>query len=615
MIASRKTKILVLAMGLILLESCSNDSKEGESHAGDKDTTVTPQVQKFDSLPIENEVSFEEDQSIPDEVADKNWPIISINSNLDLRSPLDGPLHLSGSFAELRGNHFHAGLDIRTGGQEGKNVYAIADGVISRIKVSSKGYGKVLYIRHKNGLTSVYGHLQKFAPSIQKYVEKAQYEKRSYQIELFPGSVLRVQKGQIIAISGNTGGSAGPHLHFETRSNRTENTVNPILNGIPVQDKISPAIFAIMLYEKDEAYRESTGNYPHKKYSTKAKSGITIKLPPKEYAFASQNRDHQLDRLNKLGINYSRLLVNDKEVYRSAIEKFAFDKSRYIQMHYDYYTMRKTGAVYTKLFLDKKNPLPFYKHKAKGWIDLKQGDTLKVRIEISDMALQKKAYSFTLIGDSTATAIPRKNHSNSFDLVARSWRNSSYNKDGLALDISSRAIYHDVKMQIVRQSNKYSKHSRLYKVHKDVIPVHTYFKLRLKVDDFAGVDASKLLIVNVDKYGNKVSEGGTFSSGWVATKTRSFGNYYVGHDTVAPKARVRINNRSIKVTVSDNLAGVDRYIASIDDQWILLEYHPNMKKMIGTIPDWVKPGEHLFELKVWDKRNNKTYKKFNITVQ
>lgn len=604
----------IMLLMCLFINACTNDNKSKSTENPEADSTAVPEVQKVDSIQENPEVSFEQSDTLPLQKVHPDWPKISINRNLNLHPPLDGPLHLSGSFAELRGNHFHAGLDIRTGGQEGKNVYAIEAGVVSRIKVSSRGYGKVLYIRHSNGLTSVYGHLKTFAPSIQKYVEKEQYAKRSYEIELFPGSALKVQKGQIIALSGNTGGSAGPHLHFETRSSRTENTVNPILNGIEIPDKISPAIFSIMLYEYDDQYRKDIGNFPHKKYSAKSQ-GQVIKLPPGKYACASQNRDHQLDRLNKLGINYSRLIVNRTEVFRSTIEKFAFNQSRFIQAHYDYYTMRKTGAVYTKLFLDKKNPLPFYKHRSKGWIELKQGDKTDVTIEICDMAMHKKSYTFTLLCDSSAGKIPRLSKPGKHEFVARSWRNARYNGDGISLEIPSRAMYYDVNMQVSSTQNKYNSHSKIYKVHEDKVPLHTYYKLRLKVDNMNGIDPSKLLIVNVNKHGHKVSEGGRYHAGWISTKTRSFGNYYVGHDTIAPKAKVKINNRSIYVTVSDNLAGVDRYIASIDDQWILLEYHPNMKKMIGTIPDWVKPGEHLFELKVWDKRENKTYKKFKINIQ
>ena len=134
------------------------------------------------------------------------------------RSPLDIPMSLSGNFGEIRPNHFHSGLDLRTNSREGLNIYAVADGYVSRIKVSPYGYGKAIYITHPNGYVSVYGHLSAYSGAIAEYIKKAQYEKESFEVELFPAKdEIKVTKGQVIAFSGNTGGSGGPHLHFEIR--------------------------------------------------------------------------------------------------------------------------------------------------------------------------------------------------------------------------------------------------------------------------------------------------------------------------------------------------------------------------------------------------------------
>ena len=168
------------------------------------------------------------------------------------RSPLDITLVLSGTFAELRTNHFHSGLDIKTQQKVGKNVYTAAEGYVSRIKIQHYGYGKALYVTHPNGYTTVYGHLQSFSPKIEAYIKAKQYEKESYEIEVFPSaSDLAVSKDEIIAYSGNTGGSGGPHLHFEIRDNE-ERPINPLLFGINVNDSKSPLISAVFAYPKDE---------------------------------------------------------------------------------------------------------------------------------------------------------------------------------------------------------------------------------------------------------------------------------------------------------------------------------------------------------------------------
>jgi len=608
--------LLLSLVFLLCINSCKQDSgtKEGTQEEGTEldssENIKTKESPKdVDQLDFPDAKGEEHKGESPEASAD--WPKIKSMGVYNFHPPLDGPLMQSGSFGELRGNHFHAGLDLRTGGTEGKNVYAIEDGIVSRIKVSSRGYGKVLYIRHGNGTTSVYGHLKQFNASIEAYVQKKQYEKRSYSIELFPGSALKVKRGEVIALSGNTGGSAGPHLHFEIRSSRSENTINPILYGIKIKDKLKPNLYNIMLYEKDEDYRRDHGIFPHKKYSAHSK---LIKVHPNNYVFAAQMIDHQLDRMNKLGVHYMRITANGKLLFNTSIEKFAFDKSRYIQTHYDYFTVHKKGSTFTNLFLEKKNPLPFYSHHNKGILEVKHSDTISIEIKLADCTPNIRTMKFTLIGDSTAAAFPRKKHTTP-NLIARSWKNSNYNSEDLRIDIPAVALYRDASLSIRQEPYAKSPYSDLFRVHKDLVPLQTYYSLRIKVKNIEGIDPSKLLIVNLARNGRRISEGGSYSGGWVKTKTRSFGNYYVGIDTIAPVAKVSISNRNIYVRVSDNLAGVDRYIASVDDQWILLEYHPNMGKMVGTIPDWVKSGEHLFELKVWDSRGNKTHKKFNIKVQ
>ena len=160
-------------------------------------------------------------------------------------NPLDIPLLLSGNFGELRSNHFHSGLDIKTQQREGLPVYAPADGYVKRIKVSHYGYGKALYLQHPNGYSSVYAHLQSYAGPIQQYVKEHQYNKESFEIELFPESdVLPVKKGQIIAYSGNSGSSGGPHLHFEIRDGASR-PMNPMLFGIEIPDEEAENITTI----------------------------------------------------------------------------------------------------------------------------------------------------------------------------------------------------------------------------------------------------------------------------------------------------------------------------------------------------------------------------------
>ena len=167
-------------------------------------------------------------------------------------SPLDITLVLSGSFAELRSNHFHSGLDIKTKGKVGFKTYASAEGYVSRIKISRYGYGKALYITHPNGYTTVYAHLQKFAPKIEAYVKKQQYKKETFELELFPkAEELKISSKEVIAYTGNTGGSGGPHLHFEI-IDQQERPINPMLFGFDIKDTTKPVVHELYGYPLSE---------------------------------------------------------------------------------------------------------------------------------------------------------------------------------------------------------------------------------------------------------------------------------------------------------------------------------------------------------------------------
>ena len=192
-------------------------------------------------------------------------------------SPMDIPLILSGTFAELRTNHFHSGIDLKTNQREGINVLASAEGYISRIKVSHWGFGKAIYITHPNGFTTVYGHLQKFSNRIENYIKKEQYKNESFEVEVFPSSKeLPVSKKELIAYSGRTGGFMAPHLHFEIRDTKTEETINPLYFGFNFSDTTKPKINTLVAYSLDETSHINAINSPVQLTLTKAANGDLI---------------------------------------------------------------------------------------------------------------------------------------------------------------------------------------------------------------------------------------------------------------------------------------------------------------------------------------------------
>ena len=247
--------------------------------------------------------------------------------------PLDIPLVLSGTFAELRSNHFHSGLDIKTQQRTGLKVNASARGFVSRIKVSHYGYGKALYITHPNGYTTVYAHLQKFSPNIEAYVKKHQYRKETYEIELFPKAEdLSILKGALVAYSGNSGGSGGPHLHFEIRD-KQERPINPMLFGFDIKDTSTPVIKSVYVYPLDKNSIINASNVKQKLRLTPLKNGDYTAESIEaigNIGFGIGTYDRQDLAANSNGVYNIQTIINGSRNFEIDFKRFSFDETKHI---------------------------------------------------------------------------------------------------------------------------------------------------------------------------------------------------------------------------------------------------------------------------------------------
>ncbi len=312
----------------------------------------------------------------------------------DYYPPVDFRMLLSGTFGELRGNHFHSGIDIKTEGVEGQKVYSIADGYISRIKVSAWGYGKALYITHPDGNTSVYAHLKRFSKLINNYVIENQYKKERFEIQLYPlKDKFVIKKGEMIAFSGNTGGSSGAHLHFEIRNTKTEQPINPLQFGFDITDDIHPIINKIKMYSIDGGTID--GNSIDKSFKLKRNGvgytlGESIPIVKGKIAFSISTYDKLNDSYNRNGVYDIKLLVDNTLIYHLQMNEFSFSESRFINAHIDYKEKQINQTKYHRCYKLPNNKLSIYKQiLEKGIVDFTDDTTHLVRFEVMDIYKNK----------------------------------------------------------------------------------------------------------------------------------------------------------------------------------------------------------------------------------
>lgn len=531
----------------------------------------------------------------------------------DFRPPLDiEPPALAGSFGELRANHFHSGIDFRTNQRIGYPVYATADGYVSRLRVQNSGFGLALYINHPNGFTSVYGHLSRFSPKIAQQVKAIQYKKQSYEIDEFPGAdFIPVRKGDIIAYSGNTGSSGGPHLHFELRDTKTEATINPQLLGIQIPDDIPPVIYSMYVYRLNgKPFNEFTpkqyfqvaggnGKYNLNKVTTIHLSG--------EVGFGVITTDKHNGASGLNGVYSIQLELDGSLIYTSALERFSFENSKAINSHIDYPAFLNLKKSIQKSFVDPGNPLQIYSNLVNnGRITFNDGKLHQMKYTITDSRGNKSTLQFNVLADAKAVintpALPA-------GIQFPYNKVNEYNSDEVKIILPKGTLYNDLNFTYKKlpkpQQNAFSDS---HQVQNNLTPLHTGFEIWIKADSSLSKYQNKALIVNA----NRSSQGGYFENGYVKATPRSFGSFFIAIDTIAPNiVPVNIANgknmselSKMSFRISDNLSGIKSFNGYIDGKWILMEFDTKTASLWHTFDERTAPGKHSFELLVEDMKGN-----------
>lgn len=531
--------------------------------------------------------------------------------------PIQIPLSFSGSFGELRSDHFHSGIDLRVQQKEGLPIYAADDGIVSRIKVSPVGYGNALYISHANGITTVYGHLRNYNDVITKYVTKQQYKRQSFAVDLFPSPFvdkISVKKGEIIGYAGNTGSSGGPHLHFEVRNTVTERPLNPLLFGVKVNDIHYPEIQSLKSYSENKS---EIVNYPqsdkifkviavsNKKYKL---STDTITLSG-EYSFGVKAIDRMTSKNDRNGWYMMEVFIDDEPLFEMKMDSFSFAESRYINASIDYYEYDKGNGRY---IVTKKLPgnkfSCFNTFNGNGIFNFQPNNVYKVEVKISDYSEKTSVLEFWVKSADDSAFVSTPNIESTFTNLFLYNQENKFSNDEIEVVIPKGSLYQDMYFECSSTKQNTNSYSDIFQIHSSSVPLHKHIKVGIKKHNIPEELKSKTIAVRIDKKNKKSSVGGEFvSNGHFTFSTRSFGNYALEVDTVKPSIS-NITGKNVGVLifrVYDELSGIADYKGVLNGSWALVSWDPKTKTMKYTYDHLVKKGQNEFVLHVTDKVGNK----------
>lgn len=528
-----------------------------------------------------------------------------------LRKPMDIPVLLSGNFGELRSNHFHSGIDFKTQGVEGKPIHSVQDGYVSRISVSPWGYGNGLYITHPDGTTTVYGHLQKFSQKITAYLKEKQYEQESFNVNLsLTPDELPVKEGELVALSGNTGSSGGPHLHFEVRDTETEEPMDPIeYYKDLIKDTQAPKIQGIMVYSMPG---KGVVNGSRRKLELKpvtAKNGkqtLNGKIEAwGEIGLAVKGYDYMDNTSNIYGIKDITLTADSQVIFHSNLDRFAFDESRYLNSFTDFEEWKEHRSFYIKSFVDPGNRLRFIESLNRGILTIDEPRTYHLTYQLADAFGNTTRLSIQIEGKEQP--IPEVDTENTE--LFHWWSDNRFGAKGIRLTIPKGNLYDDLYFRYSVKEDSTAL-GATHILHNKPVAFHKSAKLSLRLQTDTLENKQQYGIVRLQN-GRRSWTGGVYRNGWVDADIKEMGSYTLGQDLVPPtitplNPATWVSKQAIALRLSDNLSGVQTYRGEIDGQYVLFEMNSKSVITYHFDKERLARGKHTLKLVVTDACGNQS---------
>jgi hypothetical protein len=536
--------------------------------------------------------------------------------------PVGATVALSANYGELRPNHYHMGLDCKTDQRENMPIYAAAEGYIAKVKIEPYGFGRALYINHPNGLTTLYAHLNNFYPELEEWVKQQQYKLEQWHVFLdVPANLFPVTKKQFIAYSGNTGGSQGPHLHFEIRDTKTDKVLNPLLFGFPINDNVPPTVTRLALYDRNKSTHEQSPRYlPLKRAGGIYTTGGVVTTNSDLVSFAISATDRYTGSSNPNGIYEAVIYFDGEPLCGFQLDNISYDETRYMNAHIDH-RLKLSGGPYVQ-HLSRLPGYPegvYTKFNGDGTIALEDDSIHSVRIVVKDTYGNSSVVE-TKIRRGSVTAgntEPLWYHQKAFHPGFV----NVYETDNVQLVLSERDLYDSIRFNYSRRaSSSPLSVSEMHIVHTGAIPVHGYFTIRIKPNKPITAEQAERMVIE-RRWGSRMDVFKAKKEGpWYSAKFRNFGNFQLLADTEPPTITpIGISQnanlskaRMIRFTVRDNSDEFKNFRAELDGKWLRFT-NDKGRTFTYIFDEHCPPGNHVLRVRVEDEAGNETVRVYNFT--